>query len=211
MSTVTKYFSLGHIKLISSLLFLKKSSSKTICCFSAVTMSWMEPAWLQCTTELKPHTCHKLWQEPHEIGQTMSWPNLVWSSCRPTVILVMLKIIRTTSRESTLCVLQWPCGLNGWSETSLLCAAASVSSLVQQSACPCAPLLPLCVLCGQPLLPRGEDRAKPAGMEWGGLRWVGDWGLAGTVPPSPGCRAWLGAKREAAVSQIDEDRSVVWV
>lgn len=35
---------------------------------------------------------------------------------------------------------------------------------MQQPACPCAPLLLLCMLCGQPLLPRGEDRAKPAGM-----------------------------------------------
>ncbi len=144
-----------------------------------------------------------LWYEPHEIGQTSSRPNLVWSSYRATVILVIVKIIRTTSPEYALRVLQWPCGLNGWNETFLSFTAASVCWLVQQSACPCAPLLPLCVLCGQPLLPRGEDGAKPAGMKRGG-----GLGLAGTVPPSP---AWLGAKREAAVSQIDEDRSVVWV
>lgn len=55
---------------------------------------------------------------------------------------------------------------------------------MQQSLCPCAPLLLLCMLCSQPLLPRGEDRAKPAGMG----------GLAGTVPPSPRLPGLTGSK-----------------
>lgn len=46
--------------------------------------------------------------------------------------------------------------------------------MVQQSSklALCAPLLRLCVLCGQPLQPRGEGRAKPAGMVGVGCVWL---------------------------------------
>lgn len=121
-------------------------------------------------------TQFRQWHQHHEIGRLMTWPILVWSDYKAVVIIVMMKTSGTTGQQSTLFVLftEWPCGLNSWNETLLLYMVASVGELVQQSGCPCAPLLPLCMWCGQPLLPGGEDRAEPAGEGWQGV--VGEGG-----------------------------------
>lgn len=72
-------------------------------------------------------------------------------------------------------------------------------------------------LCPPPPTIQAAWPAPPAPRQWwskacwgggGGFRMRG---FVGTIPSSPGCLACLGAKRVAAVPQIDEDRSVVRV
>lgn len=43
-----------------------------MCYPSEVIMCWTACTNALSKTQLKPHTCHKLWFEPHEIGQTLS-------------------------------------------------------------------------------------------------------------------------------------------
>lgn len=50
-------------------------------------------------------------------------------------------------------------------EMGFACVHSSFCELDQATAFrPCAPLLPLFKLCGQPRMPKGDERAKPVGI-----------------------------------------------
>jgi len=137
-------------------------------------VTWFLPLTLVSQTELKALTCHKLWYE-HEIGQTLSLPNLVWSSYRATVMLAMVKIIKPTKAVSPPSALfndlvVWASEMRpGFRAQRLLRVSLCNNQLAL------VPLSSLCACCAaNPSCPGARTEQSLLGLRWGrrmGVSW----------------------------------------